>query len=76
MDRSKLVDKYKEDLRDVDRTLSKADHYTSQYFHEMEEARRNYESWLQTQQDYKKQREVLVATLVELGIPIGVDDED
>lgn len=77
MDRSKLVDKYKEDLRDVDRTLSKADHYTSQYFHEMEEARRCYERWLQTQWEYTEKREVLVTTLVELGIPEWeIDDED
>ena len=77
MDRSKLVDKYKEDLRDVDLTLRKADHYASEHFEQMEEARRCYERWLETQQEYTEKREVLVTTLVELGIPEWeIDDED
>lgn len=69
MDRHELVAKYTEDLRDVDRTLSKADHYVSTYREQMDEARRCHERWLDTMQEYAEKREVLVATLVELGVP-------
>jgi hypothetical protein len=65
----RLIDLYSQELRDVERTLHKSDHYVSEYFEQMEEARRNFESWLSTQQEYTKKREDLIETLVALGVP-------
>lgn len=69
MDRQQPVEKYTQDLESIDRQISKAEHYSSEALNDTVNAKRDYESWSRTLEEGKQNRELVVATLRELGVP-------
>ena len=66
---SQLIQHYREELERNQRQIQKADHYATEALELYTNAKSDYEKWTSTLRSEEERGDLLISTLVALGVP-------